>query len=177
MTAAHDTQALTDSALDAVISATMNGCWRAYEHDDVRAILRAALASLLQEQEGQPARVTPEMVTSQEAAVSEVEGICERLSALKGRLATLAAGSQAVQVPGWRPIESAPKDGSQIDAWIGDEREPDVFWGTPKLGHRAPCWCRHAYDSYFGWIPESVGMPSHWMPKPQQPLAGGEVGK
>lgn len=55
MSAAHDTQALTDSALDAVISATMNGCWRAYEHDDVRAILRAALASRLQEQEGQPA--------------------------------------------------------------------------------------------------------------------------
>lgn len=77
--------------------------------------------------------------------------------------------SAAPQSDGWRPIAEAPKDGSEIDVWLVTGREPDVFWGTPKLGHKVPCWCRHVYDSYFGWIPESVGEPTHFMNLPTPP--------
>lgn len=182
MTAAHDTKAqdlhgaimnLTCTPpADANINQRLS--YKSGHRDARHAAAELALTALdsrLQEKEGQPALSEREKF---EAWKRSMQDGFNEWDAWQAR-ATLAAGSQAVQVPGWRPIDSAPKDGSQIDVWIGDEREPDVFWGTPKLGHRAPCWCRHTYDPYWGWVPESVGTPSHWMPKPLQPLAGGEV--
>lgn len=77
-------------------------------------------------------------------------------------------------MPKWLPIESAPKDGTEIDVWFGDDhsphREADAFWGNPKLGNRAPCLCRKVFDECFGWINEAIGQPTHWMPLPKAPI-------
>jgi hypothetical protein len=69
--------------------------------------------------------------------------------------------------PGWRPIESAPKDGTRILAW------------RPELGE--PYIVRWAVDEPFGdvetWTTDSEGPGysseladvTHWMPLPPSP--------
>jgi hypothetical protein len=74
-------------------------------------------------------------------------------------------------IPEWRPIETAPKDGSFIMVWVdhpGSEFCPEPFarvdlayWdeGTTTPGfERTPGWACH-------WI----GTPTHWMPLPAPP--------
>lgn len=87
----------------------------------------------------------------------------------KRRDRALAVEEPKPQAEPWQPIETAPKDGSSIDVWVSGCRIPEVFWGKPKLGNSPMCWCCLEYDSYFGWIPESIAQPSHWMPMPAGP--------
>ena len=68
---------------------------------------------------------------------------------------------------GWRPIETAPKDGTEILLYCPE-------WDTPYLG----AW-GHAEDSILdGWMSpdvlplkwtELVESPTHWMPLPAPP--------
>lgn len=84
---------------------------------------------------------------------------------------------------GWKGIESAPKDGTRIDLWIGGEypaRYPDAYWGRPEhtCGEAGRyCDCCPSYD---GWVDGTLncyltgddGMedePTHWMPLPSAP--------
>lgn len=70
----------------------------------------------------------------------------------------------------WRPINSAPKDGTRLDLWVEDGREADATWAEPKLSSLGPCWCRWAYDECFGWINQAIGgTPTHWQPLPPAP--------
>lgn len=68
---------------------------------------------------------------------------------------------------GWRPIETAPKDGTRILAW-GDERMVVTLYG--KVSH----------VPIYGWLlldvpidPENVDRwePTFWMPLPAPPLS------
>lgn len=81
---------------------------------------------------------------------------------------------------GWKPIETAPKDGTRIDVWSIDglrpHRETDVFWGKP--GHC--CGENEGYcdDDWHrlkpGWV-DSFDMSmkgmklTHWRPIPGGP--------
>ena len=81
----------------------------------------------------------------------------------------------------WQPIETAPKDGTFMDLWIGGEfprREPDCYWGLPdhccgEMGSLCDSdW--HGLDK--GWvgsynmpISDFDGGPTHWMPLPPPP--------
>lgn len=79
----------------------------------------------------------------------------------------------------WHPIETAPKDGTDVDLWVNQNgyffRIPDCFWGRSDWladgwvyfkrdyseTHR-DCLANVEYD--FG-----VGSVTHWMPLPDPP--------
>ncbi len=76
----------------------------------------------------------------------------------------------------WKPIDSAPRDGSRIDVFVQAEgRITDVFWGTEdSRGHEYP-------PPRTGWVYLESGVegpylryidnaPTHWMPIPDPPL-------
>lgn len=61
----------------------------------------------------------------------------------------------------WRPIETAPKDGTPILARVTDAR-----------GFAVVNWCQMDYDDNYGWA-DAAGYPdcTHWMPLPAPPEA------
>lgn len=78
--------------------------------------------------------------------------------------------------PGWQPIESAPRDGTTIDLWVGGEfpaRYENCYFGTPH---------HECYSQYCDSCPEDMNVkawrwhffsqqitPTHWMPVPTGP--------
>lgn len=72
---------------------------------------------------------------------------------------------------GWRKIESAPKDGTQFQAWVVSERCTYGSWEP---------FCRYNEDGAFqiygridydmeGWDVYLHLTPTHWMPLPPPP--------
>lgn len=62
--------------------------------------------------------------------------------------------------PDWQPIETAPKDGTEIDVWCPSE----VQRLTVK-------WDGEVWENVRGgWVSENY--PSHWMPFPSPPTSG-----
>lgn len=100
---------------------------------------------------------------------SDFIGTCE---AAADEIGLLKRGLQP-----WQPIETAPKDGTFIDVWVGGEfpkRITDVSWRKPtdsewwvhggdELKHPRASW----FDA-FGPLGKS-SPPSHWMRAPSQP--------
>lgn len=84
----------------------------------------------------------------------------------------------------WQPIETAPKDGTVIDLWIGGEfprREAECYWGKPphECGEMGRLCDSDWHDLENGWVPGhglfefslSDGEITHWMPLPEPPQA------
>lgn len=79
-----------------------------------------------------------------------------------------AASAASVAVPDWQPIETAPRDGTEILAWDGEDR---------IVTH----WCKFRDgfgDPYEGWIHPNIGelgpslaMPTHWQTLAAAPVA------
>jgi hypothetical protein len=72
----------------------------------------------------------------------------------------------------WQPIESAPKDGTVVDVWLGDADDEDVeFYCTP--GTRRSCgwaWKLDKFRPVAGLHVLVVTVrPTHWMPLPEPP--------
>ena len=68
----------------------------------------------------------------------------------------------------WKPIESAPRDGTKIDLWVRRKRIPDAFWvenddGTGWAVEESD-W--HTGEAYHEFID---GRPSHFTPLPEPP--------
>ena len=72
---------------------------------------------------------------------------------------------QIVEVQ-WRPIETAPKDGTVIDLWDGKymHRVTNVRWGHQRWQDGKPVG-----EKEWGLITHD-GKPTHWMPLPQSPI-------
>ncbi len=81
----------------------------------------------------------------------------------------------------WKPIDTAPKDGTKVliwnsvydfcpIAWWGEKDGDDsIFYGWNFEGGHSPC-CS-CEDDFIGWnedIDEGF-MPTHWMPLPEPP--------
>ena len=79
-------------------------------------------------------------------------------------------------VDGWQPIETAPKDGSNILLLRGG-RCVVGYWDTDKYAKRPKPYWSHDCERIFGTREAKSNPPSHWMPLPAAPtLAGKEKG-
>lgn len=71
---------------------------------------------------------------------------------------------------GWRPIESAPKDGTCVLAWIA--HEADDFCDHSFQRASIISWAKAVagpYGHVAGWDKQWIGEPTHWMPLPAPP--------
>lgn len=74
-------------------------------------------------------------------------------------------------VAAWRPIETAPKDGTPIICFTPDENFSektgfDLIWWEPSEG----AWFYGAADFF-------SASPTHWIPLPRSPQSGAEQDK
>ena len=77
----------------------------------------------------------------------------------------------------WQPIETAPRDGTEIDVWVDGHRVCNVHWSFSRSGTTGepiddPAWDGWAVDGASGqsYTPNYVrGTPTHWMPLPEPP--------
>jgi hypothetical protein len=85
-----------------------------------------------------------------------------------------AALQQPVESAGdWRLIETAPKDGTEIDVWCssshpgdnGGYRIANAYWSRAE--HK---WLKRGQGDCRTWMHQ----PTHWMPLPSAPATGGE---
>lgn len=98
------------------------------------------------------------------------------------RLAALSEGKIATEGE-WRPIETAPKDGTEIliyrngwqeaprAKWGDHEGEADdgeiiIFGGWFLASEWQTYGCE---DGFLGWNEDADVMPTHWMPLPASP--------
>jgi hypothetical protein len=68
------------------------------------------------------------------------------------------------QPPEWQPIETAPKDGTDVLVWWPDWMAQPIRVANFEVRHR--CWVTGSGSS--------AQPPTHWMPLPQPPSAEGD---
>ena len=74
---------------------------------------------------------------------------------------------------GWMPIETAPRDGTEILGFWSYTYDGD---GSPTIGMRVVCWETHVLGgvAHSGWVDgdgmTSDGVYTHWQPLPEPPL-------
>lgn len=66
--------------------------------------------------------------------------------------------------PEWRPIESAPKDGGEVDLWADGKRVTNARF----LDGEWKAWMLAYHESIWGYWPIH-NEPTHWMPLPGAP--------
>lgn len=79
---------------------------------------------------------------------------------------------KAVGLGGWRSIETAPRDGTKIDVWNGQERVADVAWrmhGCWNDEQLGPTWSFEEWHHDERHWHEVDPAPTHWMPLPSPP--------
>lgn len=64
----------------------------------------------------------------------------------------------------WRPIETAPKDGTHILLWPGLRRPAAAVVGAWLDTRGGPCWYDLAVGHHNGYW-----QPTHWQPMPLPP--------
>lgn len=75
----------------------------------------------------------------------------------------------------WQPIETAPRNGTIVDVWLGDAEEEDIdFYCSP--GTRRACdwsWRDGKWRPHIRGLSLTVFVqPTHWMPLPAPPEPG-----
>lgn len=85
------------------------------------------------------------------------------LANLRDNLAAADAGARLAVLDTWRPIESAPKDGTEVLLWT---MIVDVDMGPWRLAGR----CTN-HKHWWTTVGSIALEPSHWMPLPEPPDA------
>lgn len=74
----------------------------------------------------------------------------------------------------WQPIETAPKDGTIFDVWLGDADASDVGYYCTAGTRRSTGWSWRSGKfrpcGGLGVIVPTFVIPTHWMPLPDPPL-------
>lgn len=75
----------------------------------------------------------------------------------------------------WNPIETAPRDGTEIDVWSDGRRYPDAAWARPDgapVDYKAWCFLDAEVNrcDVSWYITEIKPEPTHWMPLPPPPV-------
>lgn len=73
----------------------------------------------------------------------------------------------------WKPIDSAPQDGTIFDVWLGDADESDIDFYCTKGTKRSAGWYFsngkfRPHLGLSGMMPTFV-IPTHWMELPDGP--------
>lgn len=68
----------------------------------------------------------------------------------------------------WKPIDTAPKDGSKILAFAQGSYHRDHYYGVAQWAFADPDFP----STVDGWFWEYAIRPTHWQPLPQPPGAG-----
>jgi hypothetical protein len=85
-----------------------------------------------------------------------------------GLMKAVIEAALAAEETGWRSMETAPKDGTMIDLWIGTSRQPDCYWCKGSDIHGvSPGWTFD--DETAGRSYEIDGEATFWMPRPDPP--------
>lgn len=144
---------------------TVNVAWRAFQYaqaaqpaDEVWVTKDSAGAIVAVTRQDVEGRILQVIAKAAQAAQNHIEQDLVMVS------------TQPAQMPGWLPIESAPKDGTCILLWEQYSTDPFVgYWGRS-------CWCvSHEHvDAEGGWdgaiVVDNIQMPiTHWMPLPTAP--------
>lgn len=96
-------------------------------------------------------------------SIAAIEAVKPKSDALCAAVLARMAGPQ------WQTMETAPKDGTQIDLWARGERLANARWNA-----KAKCWEWYWIDDFdgMGWVRVDIP-PTHWMPLPACPNQGG----
>lgn len=73
------------------------------------------------------------------------------------------------QEPEWRPIETAPRDGTEVDLWDGKRRRTDCHFHCGEWLQ----WNTSSVDDEPSWI--IISNPTHWQPQPPPPPTTGDT--
>jgi hypothetical protein len=79
---------------------------------------------------------------------------------------TKAAELAAMMSPAPQPIESAPRDGTEILAWWVNGHGWTISWWSISGGDM---WVSGPPDSEYGYEYEKKYQPTHWLPLPPKP--------
>ena len=77
--------------------------------------------------------------------------------------------------PQWKPIETAPKDGTPILLWGGEDSDAYYFLRHEQYLASAPCRAAWVLDCWLitlaeaGFVAVTYDNPTHWMPLPPPP--------
>jgi len=66
----------------------------------------------------------------------------------------------------WRPIESAPRDGTEILCWPGLRKPETAVTGAWLDTRGGPCWVELGVGHHNGYW-----RPTHWLPLPKGPAS------
>jgi hypothetical protein len=85
----------------------------------------------------------------------------------------IVAAASVASGAGWRTMDSAPRDGTPIDVWLGNASESDVDFYCTKGSRRSPgwIWSNGKFRPVAG-LP-TFEVPTHWMPAPAGPSPDG----
>lgn len=100
-------------------------------------------------------------------ATSQEDSFARALSAL--HQAGKPADGPSPEADGWRPIESAPKDGTRVLAYWPHLAHPVVAW--VQHGRRDPRWTAAIYGAFGTKI---TPQPTHWQPLAAAPYSDSE---
>jgi hypothetical protein len=102
----------------------------------------------------------------------------ERVAALLAGAATVpsslshyrmvAFAIHSMLLPDWRPILTAPRDGTKIITLEGDDVQIAHWDSTVHTNHGRVTYQREGWSNDSGWIAK-FPEPTHWLPIPEAP--------
>jgi len=86
---------------------------------------------------------------------------------------TIDSAISALEAMEWQDIETAPKDGTVFDVWLGNADKVDVDFYCTAGSKRSAGWCWRN-GKFRPHLPSSISIvtvvePTHWMPLPTLP--------